>query len=248
MKQRNLQTIIAPEETSSPVGTQPGATGSERRESSATATLQPRPARMGHATWVEVAHRLAAKTPAEVAATLRSQASSRNVELRLASDSSAAGLTAVGDPAALAEMRAVAEKAITPPPAFLVEEWIAEVDAITVSASADEMTTTLKIEALTRRLTQFPADLVKAAILGWPGKFFPTFAELSARMAPDFADRMRIVNALRAATAPPAENAADRRAQRRLTPEEAQAIIDEAGLGRAVPRMPPPGHPPAAEN
>lgn len=190
---------------------------------------------MGYATQVEVAHRLAARTPAKMAAEFRSLASSLKIELRRAAEGPTASLTALGSPEALAKMRGVVEKALTPAPEFLIGEWLAEIDAITVAAGADELDKRLQLKALTRRLAGFPADIVKAAILGWQGKFFPSYGELHDRIAADFAARMQLVKALRAATeAPPPEAEPDPEA-RRMNAERAQAIVEAAGFGRRVP-------------
>ena len=76
-------------------------------------------------------------------------------------------------------MRVDVERAMTPAPENEIHEWLAELQVITVRTREDDVTTALKVKAYTARLSNYPADMVKAVLLGWRGKYWPTWGELA---------------------------------------------------------------------
>jgi len=62
-------------------------------------------------------------------------------------------------------------KALTPAPVDSIEEWLAELSVITARRAEDEFTGALRVDAYSRRLGAYPADVVKAALFNSRWKF-----------------------------------------------------------------------------
>lgn len=69
--------------------------------------------------------------------------------------------------------------AMTPPQQDQAIGWLAELSVITARRMDDEMTEDLRAAAYSRRLSEFPADIARHALLVHRWKFFPTWAELA---------------------------------------------------------------------
>lgn len=65
-----------------------------------------------------------------------------------------------------------------------IKQWIAELSVITAKRADDDMSETLRLHAYSRRLADYPADLVKHVLLTETWKFFPTWAELHQKLEP----------------------------------------------------------------
>lgn len=67
-----------------------------------------------------------------------------------------------------------------PAPDRFIEEWLVELSVLTVPRHDDDLSAALRLAAYTRQLAPYPADAVKAALLGRAWQFFPSWAELHA--------------------------------------------------------------------
>jgi hypothetical protein len=143
-----------------------------------------------------IAARLASRQPADVDRMLVSQASSHGVELRegsrlrpiydergtfLGNDVVPLGWYAKGPDGGKAATADVVRKAMTPAPVDTIEEWLAELSVITARRAEDEFTGALRVDAYSRRLAGYPADVVKAA--GRHGRSCPRSATRPLRSA-----------------------------------------------------------------
>lgn len=59
-----------------------------------------------------------------------------------------------------------------------IEGWLAELSVIVPKRQNDEFTEALRLEAYAGRLTRFPADVVRAVLLGRTWRFWPSWSEL----------------------------------------------------------------------
>ena len=136
---------------------------------------------------------LVARSPLAVDQALQSLASSHNVALRVLYDSRthhdangnavttfyATGCRANGQ---TQDAELVADKifgAMTPAPKGMIEGWLAELSVLAPRRKDDEFGGNLMIEAYSKRLGAFPADVVKDALIDHKWKFWPSWAELS---------------------------------------------------------------------
>lgn len=99
-------------------------------------------------------------------------------------------------PAAVHEM----DTLLAPPSANEIEAWLVEVSTITARRAESEAEGMLTLTAYSARLSKYPADIVRATLLEWSGKWFPTWSELKeildARAAPRLSIREALVKAL----------------------------------------------------
>lgn len=77
------------------------------------------------------------------------------------------------------ELLARAEGAMIPAPPRMIEEWLAELSVITAKRADDDFSEELRLTAYTNRLAEYPADIVRHALLVHTWKFWPTWSELS---------------------------------------------------------------------
>lgn len=183
-------------------------------------------------------------TPAETNNQLRSLASSRGVEISrgkrfrgIYDDNGACiGSELVPDPiranGSVAEMAAMADaitETLIPAERGTIEEWLAELYVIAPSRADDEMTATLKLEAYGRRLSEYPADMVKHVLLSKTWRFFPSWFELEEQLKPLKRERDAMLAAcLRTSFSSEPTNPPDR--PERITAERAAEIMAEAGF------------------
>ena len=122
------------------------------------------------------------------------------------------------------------EATMVPTPERQVEAWLAELSLITARRADTPEADELRLVAYANRLAEYPADVVRGAVLGKTWHFWPTWAELQAACEELIAPRRAMIAALkreaekaeerkrRASALPTAETAvetADERRQRR---------------------------------
>lgn len=183
-----------------------------------------------------------AATPTETNSQLRSLASSRGVEIstgkrfkgKYDANGACIGSELVPDviraKGSLADMAAMADDiadTMAPAPRPTIEEWLAELYVIAPSRADDEMTATLKLEAYGRRLAEYPADMVRYALLENTWRFFPSWFELEEKLKPMKQERDAMLAACLSATPynpqPPEE-------PDRISAERANEIMAEFGF------------------
>lgn len=85
---------------------------------------------------------------------------------------------------------------MTPPTRDQAEGWIAELSVITARRQDDEQTEALRLAAYASRLADYPADIVRHALLGKRWKFFPAWADLADACDELLVQRRRMMTAL----------------------------------------------------
>lgn len=70
------------------------------------------------------------------------------------------------------------EKFLTPAPIREIEGWLAELSVICAKRRDGEFDEALRLDAYASRLSQYPADVARNALLGRAWHFWPTWAEL----------------------------------------------------------------------
>lgn len=66
----------------------------------------------------------------------------------------------------------------TPAPVRQIERWLAELSVLTAGRGTDGIEAELQLTAYSSRLTKYPADVAKYALLDHRWKWFPAWAEL----------------------------------------------------------------------
>jgi len=95
---------------------------------------------------------------------------------------------------ALADLR----NFLTPAPIREIEKWIAELSVITAGRGREGFDADLMINAYSSRLSKYPADVAKHALLGETWKWFPTWDELKKICDAKTGPRLHMVKALEA--------------------------------------------------
>lgn len=108
----------------------------------------------------------------------------------------------------------------TPAPVPQVEGWLAELSVITAGRGREGFDAELMVTAYSSRLIQYPADVVRYALLGKTWKWFPTWEELERVCAAKAGPRRHMIAAL-SQPAPDPEPV-----RRPPTQEERQRIAD----------------------
>lgn len=190
---------------------------------------------------------LVERAPSEVDRALQLLASSHNVALRVLYDSRSIpdangntvttffskGCTAAGQ---THDAAIVAEKiagALSPAPKPMIEGWLAELSVLAPRRKDDEFGGNLLIEAYSSRLSAFPADVVKAALLDHKWRFWPSWAELSDLCDSMVSERKHMLSAVRrlerpAPSAPQPGPVADREAMKAAADE----VMKSFGFGQ----------------
>lgn len=119
-------------------------------------------------------------------------------------------------------MRQDVETAMTPAPERAIQEWLAELQVITVPTREDQIAGQLKLRAYTSRLSTYPADVVRAVLLGWRGRYFPAWGELADELDRRCAPRNTMLSRLRWAA-----YATDEEIERPQITEESKARVRE---------------------
>jgi hypothetical protein len=121
-------------------------------------------------------------------------------------------------------------KAMTPAPVDSIEEWLAELSVITARRAEDEFTGALRVDAYSRRLGAYPADVVKAALFDSRWKFWPTWAELAEVCDKAVAKRIALAAALGGKDDACAASMASDEHLDRVSASRAAEITQEAGF------------------
>lgn len=87
----------------------------------------------------------------------------------------------------------------TPADIRQVEQWLVTLSAITAGRGSEGVNADIQLEAYSSRLSQYPADVAKAAVLGNSWKWFPSWAELEKVCNAKAAPRRHMIAALRRA-------------------------------------------------
>jgi hypothetical protein len=69
-------------------------------------------------------------------------------------------------------------EALAPAPMGRIEGWLAELDVLTARRGGSATEAGLLLSAYAGRLRNYPGDIVRDVLAAWPGKWFPTWAEL----------------------------------------------------------------------
>ena len=193
----------------------------------------------------QIAARLASRQPQDVDKMLVSQASLHGVELRegnrlrpiydergtfLGNEIVPVGWYAKGPEDGKALTTEMIRKAMTPAPIDTIEEWLAELSVITARRAEDEFTGSLRIDAYSRRLTAYPADVAKAALFEGKWKFWPTWAELSDYCDAAVSKRRAMAYALDGKEHARAESMDKDETQERVSAKLAAEIMAAAGF------------------
>lgn len=78
----------------------------------------------------------------------------------------------------LHEARILAAQAMAPASVREIEHWLGELSVITVRRNESEAEAQIALSAYSKRLRDYPGDIVRDTLLGWTGKWFPAWAEL----------------------------------------------------------------------
>lgn len=187
------QTVV--QENQSAVGNKRGATES-------TTALAPSS---------EIAAYLSRHTPADMDKMAVSRASSHNVALAVKTEGRyptgpngeilpayhvAVGCVVDGTEEDRAIALADLRNFMTPAPKRNIENWLAELDAISAKRKEGAVSAAVRLEAYASRLAQYPADVAKYAVLKHPWKFWPTWAELEQVCNANVSPRRAMIRAL----------------------------------------------------
>ena len=74
-----------------------------------------------------------------------------------------------------------------------IEQWLAELSVISAKRVDDDFSEELRLTAYTRRLLDYPADMVRHVLLVERWRFFPTWQELGDKLDQMKADRERVI-------------------------------------------------------
>jgi len=136
-------------------------------------------------------------------------------------------VTARGNPEALAAVAEKVRSTMRPATREKIEQWVAELSVITAPRKSDGITMELTLAAYSKRLAEYPADMVREVLIIRTWKFFPTWAELKEVLDTMLADRRAILAACEVVPQPEPVHATQRET---LTPEQRAALAAELGL------------------
>ncbi len=103
------------------------------------------------------------------------------------------------DPVVVADALRLAEDACKPCDMRFAAGKLAELRALTAHRAKDGVDMDMVADAFTRRLTEFPPDVVTAAVNAWADReeFWPSWAELKAECDKRMRGRSQVREALR---------------------------------------------------
>jgi hypothetical protein len=108
----------------------------------------------------------------------------------------AVGCQGSGDDAGRELALADIHRMTTPAPSREIEGWLAELSVIVARRASEPMDEAVRLEAYASRLRAYPADVVRAAVLGKRWQFWPTWAEMAGECDRLSAPRRHMVAAL----------------------------------------------------
>lgn len=168
MRHPSSETSTSPREASSATGTQLGERGLATSENSRAAA------------W------LARQRPQDVDRAALLRASSLNAGLAVQMiEGLPIKVSVTGEAAARRDAVNALAGFMTSAPKGQIEEWLAELSVITRRRQDDDITETLRLSAYSSRLSDYPADVAREALLKHKWLFFPAWAELQ-----DVCDRL----------------------------------------------------------
>ena len=109
---------------------------------------------------------------------------------------------------------------LTPPTQDQAVGWLAELSVITARRMDDDLTEDLRAAAYSRRLSEYPADIARQALLAHRWKFFPTWAEVADVCDGLMEGRKKLIAALDLAE----KEARDRELKARALPTQQEAV------------------------
>lgn len=155
---------------------------------------------------------MAGRSPAEVDAAILSQMKSRGVNAsvkwrgmfpsgpngeKMDSYQVAVGCDMVGSPEARAELIAGVEATVQPTGIPQIERWLAELSTISAGRNRQGIDAALSVEAYASRLSRYPVDVVRHALVTKSWQWFPTWAELERVCEVAIGPRRCMLEALR---------------------------------------------------
>lgn len=130
---------------------------------------------------------------------------------------------------AITEMRSRMEGAFAPPADDQMEVWLAELDMIAPRRASSSNDDDLRMQAYINRLKDYPADVVREALLSRAWRFFPSWFELQEVCDELTAHRRAVRSELDRAE----QKARERALPRHATPEEVQAQSEAVAAQKA---------------
>ena len=115
-------------------------------------------------------------------------------------------------------------KFCTPAPVRAIEGWLAELSVISVSRNREGFETNLLISAYSSRLREYPADVVRYALIVKPWKWWPTWDELKKVCDAKAGPRRAMIAAI---GAPPPKPEREYRTPTQEERDRVQAMVDE---------------------
>jgi len=112
----------------------------------------------------------------------------------------------------------------TPPEKEHIEDWLAELSVITAGRGPDGISAELLVSAYSSRLSLFPADVVRWALLTKTWKWFPTWDELESICKAKASPRRHMIAAL---SKPEPDPEPVMRAPTQEERDRIQALVDE---------------------
>lgn len=112
----------------------------------------------------------------------------------------------------------------TPAPVREIEGWLAELSVITASRRTEGVSAELLVTAYASRLSRYPADVAKAALLDFSWKWFPTWEELEKTCEAKASPRRHMIAAL---SQPEPDPEPIRRPPTQEERNRIQAMVDE---------------------
>lgn len=107
----------------------------------------------------------------------------------------------VGDAAAVQKALSISMAFLEPAPQVELDAWLAELALTTATRAEDSMDTDAKMRIYARKLAEYPADLVRATLQGWPktknGTWWPKLAELIEQLEGPTAYRQSVAAQIR---------------------------------------------------
>lgn len=112
----------------------------------------------------------------------------------------------------------------TPAPAREIEKWLAELSVISAGKGREGFDAELAVTSYTSRLSEFPADVVRWALLEKTWKWFPAWEELEKQCRAKASPRRQMIAIL---SQPEPEPEQERRPMTEEERERARALIAE---------------------
>lgn len=175
----------------------------------------------------QIADRLAARRPAEVDRLLVSSAQQCGVALREVYEPRYQSMVMKAEASSLEGVEAARAKfanAMTGPTIDQLEAWLAELSVITARRQDDDQTESLRFSAYASRLSAYPADVARYALLEKRWKFFPAWIDLAEVCDEAQRQRLRMQRAMDQAEA----ELRDKELRKRALPtDQTKTLTDE---------------------